>query len=292
MIKIAILLVLLSAVLHAVREFFTKKSRDKQIFVWWYKVFALIFFAPLFAYFFWKFENPPLSAWILGIASGVVHFFYWIFLSKSYESGDLSQVYPIMRSSPALVLIFAVIFFGEKVSPLGVAGILLVASGVYIINLKSLSWKCLRAPVAAIRESRATRFAFLTLLTATIYSLIDNAGVQNCHPLVFIYFISFFSFALFTPYVFLTKEKPAFWCEWRENKKSIVANGILVMSSYSLILIALTFAKVSYVTGLRQISVVFAVLLGGQLLREKSQKIRLIAALLIFLGAVLIAAEI
>jgi len=47
--------------------------------------------------------------------------------------------------------------------------------------------------------------------------------------------------------------------------------------------------RVSYVVGLRQLSVVFAVLLGGQLLKEKHQVIRLAAASLIFAGALMIA---
>jgi len=46
--------------------------------------------------------------------------------------------------------------------------------------------------------------------------------------------------------------------------------------------------KVSYITGLRQISIVFAVLLGGHILKEKHKSIRLIAASIIFLGAFLI----
>ena len=46
----AILLVLLSAAMHALRNFFNKKALDKQAFVWWYEVFGLIFFTPLFLF--------------------------------------------------------------------------------------------------------------------------------------------------------------------------------------------------------------------------------------------------
>jgi drug/metabolite transporter (DMT)-like permease len=44
----------------------------------------------------------------------------------------------------------------------------------------------------------------------------------------------------------------------------------------------------SYVAGLRQLSIVFAVLLGGHILREKNKKIRIASSIIIFIGAYLI----
>ena len=44
----------------------------------------------------------------------------------------------------------------------------------------------------------------------------------------------------------------------------------------------------SYVAGLRQLSIVFAVLLGGQILKEKNKRIRIAASIIIFIGAYLI----
>jgi uncharacterized membrane protein len=136
---LAIGLVLLSALFHALRSLFTKESGDKQVFLWLYSIFALVFFSPLFFYFLYRvgISNPAAYAWCAG--SGFIHFLYWLFLTSAYKEGDLSHVYPIMRSSPALVLLIAVLLLGEQVSVQGVTGILLVAAGVYIINLKEIS---------------------------------------------------------------------------------------------------------------------------------------------------------
>ena len=128
---LAIALVVLSALFHALRNFFTKESGDKQVFLWWYSLFGLFFYSPLFLFYLSKegLPEPASFGWIA--LSGFTHFLYWIFLTESYRDGDLSHVYPIMRSSPAIVLLFAVPILGEKVSPVGVAGILMVAFGVY-----------------------------------------------------------------------------------------------------------------------------------------------------------------
>ena len=161
---LAIILVLLSALFHALRSLFTKESGDKQIFLWLYSIVALLFFSPLFMYFLFRvgITNPAAYAWCAG--SGFIHFLYWLFLTQAYKEGDLSHVYPIMRSSPALVLVIAVLFLGEQVSFKGVAGILLVAVGVYIINLKHISGAELLAPIKSIANDRSTQFAFLTLI--------------------------------------------------------------------------------------------------------------------------------
>ena len=76
--------------------------------------------------------------------------------------------------------------------------------------------------------------------------------------------------------------------EWISNKKDIIISGIFGISGYVLVLVAFTIDKVSYIVGLRQLSIVFAVLLGGHVLKEKHKRIRLAAACLIFIGAFLI----
>jgi uncharacterized membrane protein len=76
--------------------------------------------------------------------------------------------------------------------------------------------------------------------------------------------------------------------EWSLNRRSILLNGLIVFISYSLILVAFTLERVSYIVGLRQLSIVFAVLMGGYILKEKHRTLRFISAGVIFLGAFLI----
>ena len=285
---LSVVLVILSALFHAVRNMFTKESSDKQIFLWWYSVFGTIFFSPVFFYVLYHEGMPDIDAWLWGIGSGFVHFIYWIFHTKAYEKGDLSRVYPIMRSSPALVLVFAVLFLGERVSLPGVAGILLVAAGVYIINMKHLSPGELIAPVRSILFDRSTRFAFLTLLSVALYSVVDKVAVSHVHAILFQVLHLLGGMLFLTPYLLAVKEKSLWMRVWSKNRRTILANGLLGVYGYMLILIAFTMEKGSYIVGLRQLSIVFAVILGGTLLKEKSRNIRLFAGIVIFTGAFLI----
>ena len=284
----AILLILLSAVLHAVRDFLTKKANDKLIFVWWYQVWGLVFFLPLFAYFVYTEGIALPTALYWGLLSGVVYCLYWFLLARSYEQGDLSKVYPIMRSSPAPVLIFSVLVLDEQISLLGGLGVVLTAAGIYTINLESLSLNALCEPLRSMRSDRPTQYAFLTLLAVTAYSIIDKLAVDYVHPVIYLFLLSVCGSIFFTPYVLKTRSRAAIKEEWRREKKSILLNGIIVLYGYVLILIAFTMEPLSYVVALRQLSIVFAVIMGGHLLQEKHKTIRLITASIIVAGAVLI----
>ena len=285
---LAIALVLLSALFHAIRSLFTKESGDKQVFLWLYSLFALLFFAPLFFYFLFRvgITNPAAYAWCAG--SGFIHFLYWIFLTHSYREGDLSHVYPIMRSSPALVLVVAVLFLGEHVSVQGVAGILLVAVGVYAINMRRITGADLLAPLKSISNERSTQFAFLTMISVAFYSIVDKMAVAVIHPILFAFLHLFWGMCCYTPYIVLTKNADTIRKEWHTGFIRIIMSGVIGITGYAMILVAFTIERVSYIVGLRQTSIVFAVLMGSHLLKEKHRNIRLAGALIIFSGGFLI----
>ena len=289
MLPVAVLLVLISAVMHALRNFLTKRASDKQAFIWWYEVFGLIFFTPVFIYALINEGTGLRFSWLFILLSGLAHFVYWFFLSKALEKGDLSLVYPIMRSSPALILIFSVTILNEDVGWAGVAGILLVAFGVYTINMETLAFSELLRPFKRLTVDRASQYAFLTLLSVAGYTLVDKLAVGLMNPVVFAYVFPWVSMGLFSGYIYRAKPEGTLKKEWKAGKKAILACGVLSIFGYFLILLAFTMERMSYVVGLRQLSIVFAVLLGGHVLKEENRAIRLFSSIAIFIGAYLIA---
>jgi uncharacterized membrane protein len=76
--------------------------------------------------------------------------------------------------------------------------------------------------------------------------------------------------------------------ETKSNKRNLLLMGILNFLASLLVFYALEIGKVSYVGAVRNVSIVFGVLLGSFLLKEGYGKIRLIASLFIFGGILLI----
>src|SRR5512144_656810 len=149
-------LLVLAAVLHAFSNALIKLSRDKLAFTWWLLTASAIIGFPLI---FFVGQPPPIG-WLIILVSGLIEAVYFITLTRAYALGDLSQVYPLARgSAPLFVLLWALVFLGERPTPIGVGGILIVVLGLYLVNLPSLSdWK---RPLLGFR-SPAARWALVT----------------------------------------------------------------------------------------------------------------------------------
>lgn len=284
---IAITLILVSSFLHVLRDFYTKKAEDKQIFIWWFVFFSLLFTLPFAVYFLLKTDVNPFGI-LLAALFGLIHFCYWVYYSKAYEDGDLSHVYPIIRSTPFFVFLIAIIFLQEKISLQGILGIILVCIGAYGINLKQWNIKVFFQPLIGLRKERYLQYALVALLCTTFISITDKTGVNYLHPIIYSFIIAASANVFFSIYILKTKPIATIRQTWKSNKSNILFNGLLAATNYPLVLFAYTLSNVSYVTALRQISVVIAVIMGGHFLKEKYKKIRLISASIICAGSILI----
>ena len=64
-----------------------------------------------------------------GIATGLS----WIFYFKALQIGKVSQVAPVDKLSVAIAIILSVLFLNEKISPLGIIGVIMIIGGTIII---------------------------------------------------------------------------------------------------------------------------------------------------------------
>src|SRR5205823_14056447 len=105
--------------------------------------------------------QPPLGALQLGLIVGhsLLHVGYTLLLTYSYRLGDLSVVYPLARGTgPLLATLAAIIFLGERPSPLALAGGALIVLGVLALTGDPL----------ALRRSGSGRAVAFALLTGVI----------------------------------------------------------------------------------------------------------------------------
>ena len=284
---LALTIIILSALCHASWNLLAKTGRNKLVFTWWLLMASVVLYFPMFLYF-----RPPTpftpAVWSLVAATSLTHFLYFWFLSRAYELGDLSYVYPLARGSgPAMTPALAVLLIDERLSPAGVLGIVLVVAGIFVIHLPSFSLKGLTGQFRNFRGD-GSQWAILTGVTIAVYSLVDKVAVGLIDPPVYIYLMFCGAFFLLTPYVLLNTEAGALKVEWREHWKSVCLGGFLVVFAYLLVLFAMRMAKVSYVVSVRELSIVFSVLFGIVGLKEKGGLPKIMGAAAIALGVVLI----
>jgi drug/metabolite transporter (DMT)-like permease len=286
-----IALVVLSAFLHAIWSASIKGSRSPVGFnlLQIAPPVAAAFLLPLWV----PLADVPTAVWWIAIGTGVSHGFYFYWIGRALESGELSVVYPIARSAPAFLPLFAVPLLGETLSVRGALGIAVVVAGMWAVQADSgvVGWQRFRAPGA--------KFAWLTLLASIGYSLCDKAAMarMNAAPwhsavppaVVYYVILSITGGLVFTPLALRRLKPGELAAVARREWRNAFAAALISFASYGLILQALRTAPVSYVVATRQISVLFAVAIGALHWRERPSRLRLLGALATVVGVALVA---
>ena len=274
---IAVILILSAAVMHAVWNAFVKMDGDRLM-----TMAVVISTTGLLAPLLLLIGPPPaLESWPYILLSVLLNNAYFLFLIEAYRFGDLSQVYPIARgSAPLLVAVGAALFANEQLSVVELAGVFIISAGTI-----SLIW---RSGLRVDAEKRSIIFALLTGLMIASYTIIDGIGVRlSGNPAAYIGWLFILS-PLPIASIAIIRRRGEALVYIRNNWKLAVLAGGLNLGSYGLSIWALSLAAMAHVSAIRETSVIIAALIGTQLLGESFGKRRILAAMAIAIGVVLI----
>lgn len=280
----AVIIIVISAFMHAIWNYFAKTSNGGKAFVWLYQVVSAVLFAPIILIYF--FLQDLSLTWIqvgFMVLSGTMHLSYSLILQKGYKEGDLSLVYPVARGlAPIIVTVGAILLLDEQINKLGMIGIALIIVSVFIISGGFAVFKSSKVSISIM-------YGFFVSIAISAYTLFDKSAltVVMISPLLLHYGSILIQLLVLTPFM-----KGSFHQvreEWKYHKKEAIGVGILQPSAYILILITMTFTPVSYVAPVREISIVVGALLGTYLLKEGFGKRRIIASAIMFIGIAIIA---
>lgn len=279
----ALLLVIIAAVLHAAWNLITKQVNGKLPFFWLVSLVASILCVP----FLLLQSSPVRFTWtqtvlIFALVSAILHLLYFVLLQTGYRKADLSVVYPVARGAgPLFSVTGAVLLFHEKPGLLAITGICLIIAGVIVMT----GFKVTKNT----RVATGLQYGLLTGLFIAMYTLWDKAAVVDYH--VSALFITFASMLL--PLLLLIpvmlKRRQEVVEEARLHWKQVIMVAVFQPLSYLLVLIALKTTPITYVAPARELSIVVGVFFGTNLLKEADAKKRIVAAVVILAGIVLLA---
>ena len=285
---LAVSLILLSAFCHASWNLLLKRADNQEVFVWALLAVGAVILLPLGVVLFWLHPASWPGYWLV-IASACIHVFYFILLGRAYSKDDLSLVYPIARGiGPMFVPVLAVLILGERVTLSAGIGIALIVSGIFVVSWWGRFRLLWANPSFLVRDS-GLRYAVLTGLTITIYSLVDKEGVEHVHPFLYMYLLTVGAAIGIAPYILLKYGLTVVRQEWQLHALPVLGSSMLMFLAYGLVLTALSLSQVSYVVPAREVGIVLGVLMGVFLLKEQFGPGRLLGSFLIAIGLVLIA---
>lgn len=117
-----------------------------------------------------------LKSWVFLILSGIATGASWLCYFKALSLGDINKVVPIDKSSTVLTIILALIFFGEEITPVKLAAIVLIAVGTFLMIQK----KETKASSGEKGKSAGWLiYALLSAVFASLTSILGKIGIDN-----------------------------------------------------------------------------------------------------------------
>lgn len=280
-----LILVLLSALIHPLRDFALKGSRTPLSSYFGYTAVWIVLGLLQALIGGQALRLPPDVWWLLCVSvAGLV--LYYFGTLEALKRGDLSVYYPIIRSSPVVVLAFGWIVLSQSYSLWVVAGVGLVFVGTLLLQ---------KPQKGLMSDPRALLLALLAMIGSAAYTLSDASAMRSVPPSVYLFYTYLFVGAGLGSILIWQNRKGGAWRAklaegWRLQPGRTLFAGVMAYSSYMLILIAFqNGADAAAVSAVRQASIPLSIILGALLLQETSMLRRLKWASLIAAGIALIA---
>jgi drug/metabolite transporter (DMT)-like permease len=287
----ALALVLAAALLHALWNIAAKHAGGNHHFALISVLITCTLWAPVALWFGLRaWSGWGLLEWAVLASSAVVHVLYFTVLLTGYRKSDLTVVYPVARGSgPLLAAVAAVLVLGERLTALGAVGVLAVCGGVFLIAGGPTMWRGSRDAATHQRALAGLRWGALTGALIAGYTVIDGYAVKVLliGPVIVDYVGNLLRVPLLLPTSL--RDVPGLRHAWHSQWRHALVVATLGPLAYILVLYAVTMAPLSHVAPAREVSMLFAALLGGRLLGEGDRGLRIAGAACMATGVIALA---
>ncbi|MEZ7893008.1 MAG: EamA family transporter [Candidatus Wallbacteria bacterium] len=207
---------------------------------------------------------------------------------KALKVSPMSLTLPFLALSPVFLIFTSYILLGEKVSTIGITGIIMIAAGSYVLNLSEFKNGILE-PILAIKKERGSIYIIITAFLYSISASFGKMGVDNSSS---IFFGATFFIGLgicMTPLALIRGK-----AEIAEIfKNGAVKNSILPGFFYALMImghmLSVSMVNVAYTISVKRLSLLIGVLYGWLFFKETGIRERLAGTFLMLAGVIIIA---
>lgn len=270
------------ATIDALSKYALKDSGEEAV-AWVSWGFAIPFLLAVIPFI----EIPSLDStfWFATIAALPLEVIAVLLYIKAIRVSPLSLTIPFLALTPVFLIATSYIMLGELPTFSGVAGILLITIGAYLLNLNSLE-KGFLAPMKAIAREKGS---LMMIGVAFIYSITSNLGkiaVVHSSPLFFTVAYTIIFSIFFLPYVIFKERKIVTVIKGRIPLFLLIGFLFAIMVASHFLAISLT--KVSYMISVKRTSLIFSVLFGWLVFKEENIRERLLGSIVMVTGVALI----
>lgn len=223
---------------------------------------------------------PPASVWPYVVVSAAVHSVYCLLLLASFQLGEFSQVYPVARGISPLLVALAEVTLLDRILPTGqLVGVLVISLG--LLSLALDGGRPSRRQLPALGAAVATGISIAT------YTVVDAQAVARADVLVYAAWMFLLQGPVLPVIAVLVRGRALRAVGWSTTLTGL-AGGLISLLAYGLVLYAQTSGATAAVAAIRESSIVVGALIGSLVLKEGFGRSRIVAAVVVTIGIVLI----
>ena len=281
------LVALLLGFFMATADAFSKKSAGQTnalLLAWVREAYALPFLLPIL--FFIEMPELDITFWIAMAICVAMDLVTTLLYMRAIQIAPLSLTVPYLGLTPLFLLIIPTIVLGERLSVIGIIGVILIAIGTYALQIDRAKSGWLE-PWLAIFKNRGSLYMLIVAICYAITATLGKLAIQHSSP----FFMAIVYFGLlaivYTPFLLITtKGKLAPLINTPSNFLKIgLAMALMAITHYS----AINMIQVAYMISIKRLSLLFAILYGVFWFHEQNLRERLIGGIIIIAGATFIA---
>jgi drug/metabolite transporter (DMT)-like permease len=198
------------------------------------------------------------------------------------KSGNLSKTIPMLCFIPVVQLFVTPVLIHENLSASGVAGVLVVVFGSYLLNLEK--WQHMASPFKVLFTEKSTLMMLCVAILWGVSTSFHKMGVRQTDALFWgvaeIGLISLF----LLPAAFLFGKNEFGFANLKVTFLPAVFSVFTVLSYYS----AINLGPVAYVSSVRRLGVLFSMVAGMLFFKEQLKPIGFAGGLIMIAGAAVI----
>ena len=238
-----------------------------------------------FGFLFFKIPKVPAMFYLVTLSNIVIFFLAQVLMIKSLQMSNLSVSIPMLSFSPAFLLFTSYLMLNEFPALAGLMGVLLVVAGSYILNAGEIK-KGYMEPIKSIFKNKGVFYMLIVAFLFSISANLGKMGIKLSNP-AFYMFMFYFIYSLLLLVIFFNKIKSNL-NSMGNNIWYFALGGFSIGASELLAGAALTSSIVPYIISLKRTSILFSVLIGIFIFKEKNFKEAIIGSAIMFVGVLLI----
>lgn len=276
-------LLILSAFAHSSYNALVHKSGGSRVFLLAMFLGATIIAAALFLLSRATIQLS-LSAFFILYAASLFYVLYQFFVSKAYERGEISRLYPLSVLSPMIVPVWAFVFLKESLSVGVIIGIVFTTLGAIIMKQKKLSVREFLLIFSKENLYAGAGFALIASLMYSFGSVLDKYSIVHFDLFSYLFVLLLCMTINLLVLTVIFEQTPVRASISRISLWHLFAAAIAAFVSFWSFRAALQHIPVSVAVTIRTLSILFALIIGIIFFKERVNSIKIISSILIILG--------